>query len=378
MLSVRDRFLPVSCPTLQADEIDRVVDVLRSGMWTTGPVTTQFEEKLSVYLDNTPCVGLNSCTAALFLGLLATGVKPGDEVIVPVWTFAATAHVVEWLGAKPILCDIESASLNIDVAKAEVLCNAKTKAIMPVHMAGYPCDMNAIADLAQQRGLIVVEDAAHAIGTKYKEKKIGTLSDVTCFSFYATKNLAMGEGGAVSCPDPDLAERIRALGYFGINKSAFKRYEKAGAWRYDVEALGYKYNLDSMHAAIGLVQLEHLDAANRYRRHLAARYREKLPVGIIPTVNSPEHYHTHHIYPVILPEGVDRDDFFQNLKKYNIGASVHFMPLHLHSYYAPRYPRGSFPVAEAVFERIITLPMHNSMTEEDVDYVSEVCAGLIA
>lgn len=377
MFRIRKEFLPVSRPTLHAEEMERIADVLKSGMWTTGPTTTMFEERLSAYLGGVPCVGLSSCTAALHLGLSAMGVGPGDEVVLPTWTFASTAHVVEWLGATPVLCDIEGDSLNMDVEKAEALCTERTKAVIPVHMAGYPCDMDAVAALAAKRGLAVVEDAAHAIGTEYDGGKIGGFSDVTCFSFYATKNLAMGEGGAVSCRDAAVAEKIRTLGYLGINKDAFKRYEKAGAWRYDVASLGYKYNLDSLHAAIGLAQMDHLDSMNEQRRRLAQRYRETLPQEIAPTRVSSRHTHAHHIYPVLLPEGVDRDDFFMRLKDHNIGASVHFMPLHMHGHYAGRHAAENFPIANDLFGKAITLPLHCSMTEDDVDYVAEVCRRIL-
>lgn len=378
-LTKREAFLPVSRPTLCADELARVTEVLQSGWWTTGPACLQFEQALSAYLGrdghSVHCVGLNSCTAALHVALLALGVGPGDEVIVPVWTFASTAHVVEWVGATPVFCDAEGDSFNMDVQACEALCTPRTKAIMPVHMAGFPCDMEAITALAQRRGLRVIEDAAHAIGTEYDGRRIGTFSDVTCFSFYATKNLAMGEGGAAVTADPALADAMRRLGYLGIDKDAFKRYEKSGTWRYDVAQLGYKYNLDSVHATLGLVQLSHLDSMNARRRQLASRYARTLPKGIIPSRNDARHYHVHHIYPVLLPAGVDRDEVSLALKEWNIGTSVHFIPLHLHSYYAGR--EGAFPVAEALFARVLSLPMWAGMCEDDVDYVCAVLEHVV-
>jgi dTDP-4-amino-4,6-dideoxygalactose transaminase len=276
---IREDFLPVSRPHVTEDEVTAVSQVLRSGWWTTGPKIAEFEKEMAAFLNEDSemfTVALSSCTAGLYLSLLALGIGPGDEVIVPTMTFAATAQVVDWIGAKLILCDIEEDTLNIDVAKAESLITKKTKAIMPVHMAGYPCDMDAIGKLAKKYGLKVIEDAAHAIGTEYKGKKIGNFSDLTVFSFYATKNLAMGEGGMVVSKDKALIERIRKLSYFGINKEAFKRYDKSGSWFYDIEELGYKYNLDDLHGAIGLVQLRKLNAMNKRRREIAALYRQRL------------------------------------------------------------------------------------------------------
>ena len=367
----RADFLPLAKPYITDDELRVANEVLKSGWWTTGPKVTEFEAALCEYLkkdDELYAVGLNSCTAALHLALLACGIGEGDEVIVPTWTFAATAHVVEWVGAKVVLCDIEGVSLNIDLQKAEQLITPKTKAIMPVHIAGFPCDMEGIATLAKKHGLKVIEDAAHAIGTEYKGTKIGNFSDVTCFSFYATKNLAMGEGGAAVSKNKEIVEKIRKLGYFGINKEAFKRYEKSGNWRYDIEEMGYKNNLDSVHAAIGIEQLKKLDALNNTRREIAAKYKAKLSKKLEFTADSAEHNHTYHLFPIILPNGVKRDDFIAAMKDENIGTSVHFIPLHLHSYYAAKIT-DKFPVADRVFDRIVSIPMFPSMSDEDVEYV---------
>ena len=219
-------FLPLAKPDITEEEDDAVVDVVRSGWWTTGPKVVEFENALSDYLgknEKIHVVGLNSCTSALFLSLVALGIKHGDEVIVPTWTFAATAQVVEWVGAKVILCDVEPDTLNIDIEKAERLITDRTKVIIPVHFAGYPCNMAELSKLARKYKLKVIEDAAHAIGAEYREIKIGNFSDITCFSFYATKNLAMGEGGAAVSNNEELIEKIRKLSYFGINKNSFNR-----------------------------------------------------------------------------------------------------------------------------------------------------------
>ena len=367
-----DEFIPLAKPTIYNEEIDAAVEILKSGWWTTGPKVTEFEQKMSEFLradDELYTVGLNSCTSALHLALLALGIKEGDEVIVPTWTFAATAQVVEWTGATLVLCDVEADTLNIDVQKAKRLITKKTKAIIPVHIAGFPCDMEAISILASEFNLKVVEDAAHAIGTEHLGTKIGNFSDVTCFSFYATKNLAMGEGGAAVSKDSELVERIRKLSYFGINKSAFKRYEKTGTWFYDIEEMGYKSNLDSVHAAVGLVQLKNLDDMNRRRREIASFYKENLSNKLTFFKDSKDHYHTYHLFMVMLPRTITRNVFIEKLRDYNIGASVHFRPLHLHSYYVDRTDVTDFPVASQVFDSIVSIPMYPSMSDKDVKRV---------
>lgn len=366
-------FIPLAKPDIGEDEIDLVVETIKSGWLTTGPKVAEFESELSQYLnfdDEIYSVGLNSCTSALFLALVALDIKAGDEVIVPTWTFAATAQIIDWTGATVVLCDIEEDSLNIDVKKAEKLITDKTKAIIPVHIAGYPCDMEGIACLAKKYDLKVIEDAAHAIGTSYKNKKIGNFSDVTCFSFYATKNLAMGEGGAAVSKDNDLIEKIRKLSYFGINKEAFKRYEKTGRWFYDIEEIGYKANLDSIHAALGIVQLKKLDRMNDRRREIAKYYRENLSDKLMFNEDSEEHHHTYHLFPIRLPEDIKRDDFIDLLKENNIGASVHFIPLHLHTFYKKR-TSNDFEVADRVFKSILSIPMCSAMNGSEVEYVVE-------
>ncbi len=367
-----NNFIPLAKPDITDEEISEVVEVIKSGWLTTGPKVTEFEEKLSAYLQNEEplyTIGLNSCTSALYLALLALGIKEGDEVIVPTWTFAATAQVVDWIGAKVVLCDIDEDSLNIDVEKAEKLITDKTKAIIPVHMAGYPCDMQALSKLAKKYDLKVIEDAAHAIGTKYNEQKIGNFSDITCFSFYATKNLAMGEGGAAVSKNEELIEKIRKLSYFGINKEAFKRYEKAGRWFYDIEEIGYKTNLDSVHAALGVIQLKRLDQMNARRREIARYYRKHLSKKLEFGIDSNEHYHIYHLFYIKLPDSISRDEFIDSLKESNIGSSVHFIPLHLHTYYKDRVDMEKYVVADKVFKSIVSIPMCSAMTDGEVEYV---------
>jgi perosamine synthetase len=374
-----ENFIPLAKPDIGEDEINLVVETIKSGWLTTGPKVSEFETKLSEYLrhkESLHSVGLNSCTSALFLSLVALDIKEGDEVIVPTWTFAATAQVVQWVGAKVVLCDVEEYTLNIDVNKAEKLITNKTKAIIPVHIAGYPCDMEAISILATKYKLKVIEDAAHAIGTSFNGKKIGNFSDVTCFSFYATKNLAMGEGGAAVSKNEELIEKIRKLSYFGINKEAFKRYDKKGRWFYDIETLGYKCNLDSIHASLGIVQLEKLDNMNKRRRDIASKYKEKLSNSISFLKDSDKHYHTYHLFPIILPSHINRDIFIETLKDNNIGASIHFIPLHKHSHYKDNLVEN-YDIANRVFEKIVSIPMCSAMTNDEVMYVIETINKIV-
>ena len=371
----RDEFLPLAKPYITEDDINAASEVIRSGYWTTGPIVTEFENEFTNYLSEDAdlhAVALNSCTAGLHLSLLALGIEKVDEVIVPTWTFAATAQVVEWIGAKLILCDIDEDSLNIDIRSAERLITHKTKAIIAVHMAGYPCDIDGLQTLAQKHNLKVIEDAAHAIGTKYNGKKIGDFSDATVYSFYATKNLAMGEGGAVVSKDVQLIEKIRKLSYFNINKEAFKRYSKSGNWFYDIEGIGYKHNLDSMHAAIGLTQLKKLDYMNNKRRQIAKSYKEKLHSNISFTKDDNKHFHTYHLFPTKVQHcSLTRDDLIFMLRDRNIGTSVHFRPIHLHSFYNKRFNKDDFPVANKLYSKILSIPMFPSMEDEDVEYVIE-------
>jgi len=367
---IKKKIIPLSRPHIDEKEIQEVEKVLHTGWLTTGPKVLEFENQLSAYLkDKDPLftAALNSCTSALFLSLKALNIGSGDEVIVPTWTFVATAQIVKWLGAKPILCDIEGDSLTIDVKKAEKLITSKTKAIIPVHIAGYPYEINRFEAMADQYKLRVIEDAAHAIGTKYKGVKIGNFSDITCFSFYATKNLAIGEGGAVVSKDLELIEKVKKLSYFGINnKNVINK-----TWAYDIDEIGYKCNLDSMHAALGLVQLKKLDIMNARRREIAQIYKQNIDPVISYTKDSKEHFHIYHLFPILLPADINRDEFIYQLDQRNVGSSVHFKPLHKHSYFKKDFPNDQFPEANRLFENILSIPMYPSMTNEDVDYVIE-------
>lgn len=375
---MRSDFLPLARPCITDAEVEAVAEVLRSGYLTTGPKVSEFEEAVAGYIgDSVSAVALNSCTAGLYLALLVYGIKEGDEVILPTWTFAATGHVVLWSGATPVLCDVEDSSLNIDTHKMEALINKRTKALIPVHYAGYPCEMDKIMQLAKKHNLRVIEDAAHAIGTEYRGKKIGSFGELAVFSFYATKNLACGEGGMVVLKDKAIIEKIRKLSYFGINKHAFDRYTQKGSWYYQIEELGYKYNMDSIHAALGLAQLQRLEQMNSRRREIAKLYREGLDKRIRLTQDSSQHLHNYHLFPIrIDPKIIKRDILIQKLKEHNIGSSVHFIPLHKHPFYR-KIIKGEFPTADAAYEEIISLPIFPAMSDEDTYYVIDTVNVLL-
>ncbi len=381
---VRKDFLPFALPLIGEEEIEAVTQVLRSGWLTAGPKTLEFEAAFREYTGAAEAVAVNSCTAALHLSLVALGIGPGDEVITTPFTFAATANVVVHCGARPVFVDIEEATFNIDPAKIEAAITPRTRAIIPVHYAGLPCRMDAIFEIAQKHGLHVVEDAAHAAGAEYRGHRIGSLpSRTACFSFYPTKNMTTGEGGMITTGDVGLAEHMRQLRLHGISRDAWKRYDKTGSWYYEVEHPGFKYNTTDIQAALGVVQLRKLDGfiqtRQEYADYLSQALSELSGLGLPPSGDGARH--ARHLYPVRLPVeemAVDRAGFMKALAAENIGASVHFIPLHLHSYYqrAFGYRRGDFPVAERVYEGVLSLPLYPKMTRVDLDSVVEAMTKL--
>jgi len=369
-------FIPFHAPDIGEEEIRSVVETLQSGWLTTGLKVKRFEEEFSKYLGCSHAVAVNSCTAALHLALDAVGIQVGDEVIVPTMTFTATAEVVLYFKAKPILVDCEPDTLNIDPLDLERKITAKTKAIIPVHMAGQSCNMDRIMEIARRHKLKVIEDAAHALPSRFNGQMVGTIGDITCFSFYVTKTITTGEGGMATTDNPEWADRMRVMSLHGISKDAWKRYSNEGSWYYEVHFPGYKYNLTDIAAAIGIEQLKKCDRFWTARARIAAAYNEAF--AALPEIRTPacipNSQHAWHLYVIQLETErlrIDRAEFITALKDQGIGTSVHFIPLHLHPYYreAFGYKPEDFPTATRVFERIISLPIYPAMSEKSVQRV---------
>jgi len=369
-------FIPFHMPDIGEDEIHAVVETLRSGWLTTGLKAKKFEEDFAAYIGSPHAVALNSCTAALHLALDAVGVKAGDEVLVPTMTFTATAEVVHYLGARPVLVDCQPDTLNIDPQAMAKAIGPRTKAVMPVDFAGQPCELGNILNIARDRHLAVIEDAAHALPARHRGSLVGTLSDITCFSFYATKTITTGEGGMATTANPEWAERMRMMSLHGISKDAWKRYTASGSWYYEVEYPGYKYNLTDMAAALGLVQLKRAEEFYQARKRIAELYDAGF--ADVAEIRSPvvrdDVQHAWHLYVIQLDLDrlrIGRNEFIEALKEDNIGTSVHFIPLHLHPFYKRSfgYRPADFPNATAAFERIISLPIFPGMRDEQVNRV---------
>ena len=368
-LKALKQYIPFCRASIGKRELAAVARVLRSGWLTTGPRTAEFEEKFRRYVGANHAVALSSCTAALHIALAAKNIGRGEEVITTPFTFASTANVVEHVGAKPMFCDIEEDTFNIDAALAKEAVSEKTRAVIPVHYAGHPCDMNAVNAFAKRDGLFVLEDAAHAVGAKYENKNVGVLGDAAAFSFYATKNMTTGEGGMLTCADGTLAERAKRLRLHGLSKDALKRYDKKGSWYYDLTEAGFKCNMTDVQAALGLVQLERLRQFNRERARLAALYSELLGDvgGFTLPVERKNVERVWHLYPVLV-EFMERGRFVEEMAAEGVACSVHFIPLHLQPFYAKKYGyrRGDFPVAERVYDRVASLPLYPTLGEAGV------------
>jgi perosamine synthetase len=381
---VRAQFLPFHTPVIGAEEIAAVVEVLRSGWLTTGAKAKQFESDFARFTGARCGVAVNSATAALHLALAAAGIGEGDEVIVPAMTFTATAEVVCYLKARPVLVDCERDTLNLDVNRLDAALSARTKAIIPVHFAGQPCAMDPIMDFARAQRLTVIEDAAHALPARYRQRMIGSIGDITCFSFYATKTITTGEGGMATTDNPQWAERMRVLSLHGINHDAWKRYSAEGTWYYEVTSAGYKYNLTDLAASLGIEQLKKCQAFYERRRRISAVYNAAfaaLPEIAVPVCRR-EVQHAWHLYVIQLELQrlkISRREFIEELRSENIGASVHFIPLHLQPFYRDTfgYRAEDFPNASAVYERIISLPIYPNMTDTDVDDVIRAVTRIV-
>lgn len=381
----RKDFLSFSPPSIGAEEIDEVVDTLRSDWITTGPKTKAFEAQFGAYVDapGGTSLMLNSCTAGLHVALATLGVGPGDEVIVPSLTFAATANVVEHVGAKPVLADVRPDTLCLDPDAVAAALTAATKVVMPVHYAGHPADLDAFDALAARHGFALVEDAAHAAPTRHRGRWIGSRPNLAAFSFYATKNLTTAEGGALT-GDPQLLERARVLALHGMSKDAWRRFDKAGSWAYDIVEPGFKYNMTDIQAALGMHQLRKLEGFHRRRREVVARYTEAFapvpalePPSELPDVSSSWHLYVLRLRPEHLT--IDRNAFIEELKDRNVGTSVHYRPLHMMSFYAEKYGYrpDDFPVARDAFERMVSLPLHPRLSDDDVADVIDTVLDVV-
>lgn len=381
---VRNTFLPFMQPWITEEEISEVASVLRSGWLTTGPKVLEFESKFKEYLGAKHAVAVNSCTGGLHISLAVLGIGPGDEVITSPLTFASTANVIVLRQGKPVFADIKKDTFNIDPEKVEGAIGNKTKAIIPVHYGGQPCDMDAIMTIAGSNNLHVIEDAAHAVGAEYKGKRIGATGNLTSFSFYAIKNMTTGEGGMITTEDEALADEMRSWRLHGISKDAWKRYEKTGSWYYEIEHAGFKYNMMDLQAAMGLVQLKRLDGfietRQKYARYLTERLNGLLELHL--PVEKGDVKRVWQLYPILVETDrlkIERGRFIEALAAENIGTSVHFIPLHLHPFYRETfgYKRGDFPNAEYVYDRLVSLPLYPKMSLEDLDDVVRAVIRII-
>ena len=356
------------------EEINAAKEAIESGWLTMGPKTVEFEKQFKEYVGSSEAVSMNSATAALHLALKAIGLKRGDEVIVPTNTFVATAEVVTYFDATPVLCDIEEDTHNIDVSKIEALITSKTKAIIPVHFAGQACDMDEIYEVAQKYDLKIIEDAAHAIPSSYKGVKIGNLAktDITCFSFYATKTLSTGEGGMATTNSAAYAKNMKINRLHGISRDAWDRYTTKGAWYYEIVDNGNKYNTTDINSAIGMVQLKKQEYLREKRANIAQQYSKAFFGNkniVLPFIKE-DRETSWHLYVIKIQ---NRDTVIEQLKERGVGCSVHFIPIHKHPYYKERYNYNNeaYPVANRVFEESLSLPIYPDMSQDEIAYVIE-------
>lgn len=379
----RSEFLQFQPPYLDEREAEAVTKALASGWITTGPLCRELETAFATRFGSPAALGVNSCTAAMHIALATLGIGPGDEVITTPMTFVSTVNVIELVGATPVLADVESDTLNIAPSEIAKKVTPRTKAIMPVHYAGHPADLDAIGEIASSHHLTVVEDAAHAVAAKYKGRWIGSGNNPVAFSFYATKNMTTGEGGMLT-GTPEFLERARVLSLHGMSHDAWNRYSKEGNWYYEIVAPGFKYNMTDIAAAIGLVQLEKLDGMQARRRAIAQRYTAAFADSEAlqcPTEHA-DVLHSWYLYVLRLNLNtltIDRAQFIEELKARNIGSSVHFIPIHVHPYYRDKYgyKPSDYPVAYENYQRIISLPMSAKHTDQDIDDVIEAVLEIV-
>ncbi|MDY6838794.1 MAG: DegT/DnrJ/EryC1/StrS family aminotransferase [Thermodesulfobacteriota bacterium] len=380
----KENFLVFGAPLIEEPEIEEVVGCMRRRWIGTGPKVRQFEEDFAAFKGCKHAIALNSCTAALHLSMFAAGIGPGDEVITTAMTFCATINAIIHCGATPVLVDCDRETMNILPEEIEKKVTAKTKAILPVHFAGRCCDMDAIMEIARTFDLLIIEDCAHAIESEYHGQKAGRFGDISCFSFYVTKNVVTGEGGMVVTDDDRFAERIKVLGLHGMSKDAWKRFSDEGYKHYQVIHAGYKYNMMDIQAAMGIHQLKRVDRYWKHRQDIWNKYNQafkSLPC-LIPPEPEPDTKHAYHLYTPLIDIdriGKTRDWVLNALTAENIGAGVHYIPVHLHPFYRKTYgwKEGDFPNAEWIGERTVSLPLSAALSEEDAGDVIEAFAKVL-
>jgi dTDP-4-amino-4,6-dideoxygalactose transaminase len=382
---VREEFLAFARPSIGNAEINCVVETLRSGWLTVGPRTREFERVVAEYVGVEKAAAVHSCTAGLHLTMVAFGIGPGDDVLLPALNFTAAPNMVIHTGARPVLVDVDPQTLNLSPELVECALTERTKLVIPVHFGGRPCDIDGILALARSRGFNVLGDGAHAIGADYRGKKIGSMLDATSFSFYVTKGITTGEGGIVTSPDSDMLDRIGRLSLHGMSSDAWKRYSDRGPWYYEVLEPGYKCNMNDVQAALGLCQIERVDQFQRSREHIADLYRLKLAGWdeILVPAPYPDGRHAWHLYPIQINLDalrIGRDRFIRALLDEGIGVSVHFIPIHYHPFFREYFGHGvgAFPATEHYFERAISLPIYPGMTDDDALDVVAALAKLIS
>lgn len=377
-----DKFIPFHRPCIGPEEFKAVSRVLESGWLTTGPLVQQFEREFAAYIGCRYALAVNSCTAALQLGLDALGVTRGDEILVPTYTFAASAAVVTHMQACPVLCDSVHGGFNVDPADLEARLTPRTKVILAVHIGGEVCDLSTIYRFASRHGLHIIEDAAHALPATYNGGLVGSKSEIAAFSFYATKTITTGEGGMFVTNDRAYARRARLMCLHGISGDAWKRYSKEGSWHYDVMEAGFKMNMPDLLAAIGLEQLRKAERFLKRRREIALLYIDLLSTTEELEMPPVTEGHAWHLFILRLRSRLlsrGRNRFIEDLKRAGIGTSVHFIPLHMHSYYSRQYgyKKGDFPNAEDAYERAVSLPIYPDMTDADVEYIASTIKSIV-
>ncbi len=374
---MRENFLSFSLPLVGQEEIDEVIDALKSGWLTAGPKTRQFEQEFRTAFQTPGALALNSCTAGLHVAMKVLNIGPGDEVITTPMTFAASVNVIEHVGAKPVLVDVEPDTLNIQPDAVQRAITNSTKAVIAVHYAGHPVELNALRSIASEYQLHLIEDAAHAVGAEFEGQPIGSGQNLTAFSFYATKNLTTGEGGMLT-GSQDLLDHARIVSLHGMSREAWSRYAAGGKWAYDIVEPGFKYNMTDIQAAIGLQQLRRFPKMQDRRRQIVEMYNEAFSRHAAFLTPSTRSHVTNawHLYVLRLRAGemsIGRDQFIQEMTARKIGTSVHFIPIHMHSFYRDKYGYhpDDFPVANAAYQSMLSLPLSPSMTDQDVADVIE-------